>query len=90
MTQMRREALVRQLATYLNSTGMPAYVLPEHQHEKSSFVPYIFTREQICSLLKVTDNLKYAYRSPQYVPYIPFSYQVALLLWFKDIGSFVP
>ena len=52
MTQMRREAMVRQLATYLNSTGMPAYILPEHQHEKSSFAPYIFTREQICSLLR--------------------------------------
>lgn len=64
MTQMRREALIRQLATYLNSIGVPAYVLPEHQHERCSFVPYIFTREQICSLLKAADSLPYAYRSP--------------------------
>lgn len=39
MTQMRREALIRQLATYLNSIGVPTYVLPEHQHERCSFVP---------------------------------------------------
>ena len=36
MTQMRREALIRQLAVYLNSVGVPAYVLPEHQHERCS------------------------------------------------------
>lgn len=72
MTQMRREALLRQLATYLNSIGVPAYVLPEHQHEKCSFAPYIFTREQICSLLKAADSLPYAYRSPNMHNVYPF------------------
>lgn len=72
MTQMRREALLRQLAAYLNSIGVPAYVLPEHQHEKCSFVPYIFTREQICSLLKAADSLPYAYRSPNMYNVYPF------------------
>lgn len=72
MTQMRREALIRQLAIYLNSIGIHAYVLPEYQHERSSFVPYIFTREQICSLLKVADNLPYAYRSPNMYYVYPF------------------
>lgn len=72
MTQMRREALIRQLATYLNSIGVPAYVLPEHQHERCSFVPYIFTREQICSLLKAADSLPYAYRSPNMYNVYPF------------------
>ena len=69
---MRREALIRQLATYLNSIGVPAYVLPEHQHERCSFVPYIFTREQICSLLKAADSLPYAYRSPNMYNVYPF------------------
>lgn len=72
MTQMRREALIRQLALYLNSIGIPAYVLPEYQHERSSFVPYIFTKEQICNLLKVADNLPYAYRSPNMYYVYPF------------------
>ena len=72
MTQMRREALIRQLATYLNSIGVPTYVLPEHQHERCSFVPYIFTREQICSLLKAADSLPYAYRSPNMYNVYPF------------------
>lgn len=72
MTQMRREALIRQLATYLNSIGVPAYVLSEHQHERCSFVPYIFTREQICSLLKAADSLPYAYRSPNMYNVYPF------------------
>ncbi|NSJ27083.1 hypothetical protein G5B11_08925, partial [Blautia glucerasea] len=72
MTQMRREALIRQLAVYLNSVGVPAYVLPEHQHERCSFVPYIFTREQICSLLKAADGLQYAYRSPNMNHVYPF------------------
>lgn len=72
MTQMRREALIRQLAAYLNSMGVPAYILPEHQHERCSFIPYIFTKEQICSLLKVTDNLRYAYRSPNMNHIYPF------------------
>lgn len=72
MTQMRREALIRQLAVYLNSIGIPAYVLPEYQHERCSFVPYIFTREQICSLFKAADNLQYAYRSPNMYYVYPF------------------
>lgn len=72
MTQMRRESLVRQLAIYLNNIGVPAYVLPEYPHERSSFVPYIFTKEQICSLLKVADNLPYAYRSPNMHYVYPF------------------
>lgn len=72
MTQMRREALLRQLAIYLSSIGIPAYVLPEHQHERCSFVPYIFTREQICSLLKAADSLPYAYRSPNMYNVYPF------------------
>lgn len=72
MTQMRREALIRQLAAYLNSIDKPAYVLPEHQHERCSFVPYIFTREQICSLIKAADDLQYAYRSPNMYHVYPF------------------
>lgn len=72
MTQIQREALIRQFALYLISIGKTAYLLPEHKHNRETFTPYIFTRQQICDLLKAADNLEYAYRSPNMYYVYPF------------------
>lgn len=72
MTQMQREALIRQFALYLISIGKTAYLLPGHKHNRGTFTPYIFTRQQICDLLRAADDLEYAYRSPNMYYVYPF------------------
>jgi|AGTN01.1.fsa_nt_gi Site-specific recombinase XerD len=71
-TTAHRERLIRQFAMYLNAIGIPAYIAPVVKRCQGSFVPYIFTKEQIAALLTVADNLKYDYRSPHYHHVYPF------------------
>lgn len=64
-TQSMRQSVIRQLAIFLDSLGIEAYILPlRKKKEHSTFTPYIFTVQQITDILSITDNLEYAYRSP--------------------------
>ena len=72
ITQQKREQIMRQFAIFLNNLGISAYVAPALQKGKSTFTPYIFTREQISAVLNVTDHLEYEYRSPNYHHVYPF------------------
>lgn len=52
-----RITCVRQFAIYLNSIGYDAYIVPEIKRlNRDSFVPYIFTHEQISSVLRAADD----------------------------------
>ena len=47
---------IRQFAIYLDNLGYAAYILPEqHGTNTCSFVPYIFTHEQINALIRAAD-----------------------------------
>lgn len=72
MTRQGRESFIRQFAIYLNSLGIPAYVAPIRKKERSTFTPYIFTRRQICDILKAADSMRYEYRSPNHHYVYPF------------------
>lgn len=72
MTRQMRESFIRQFAIYLNSLGIPAYVAPVRKKEKGTFTPYIFTRRQICDILKAADSMMYEYRSPNHHYVYPF------------------
>ena len=55
-TRSHRMTCIRQFAIYLDSIGYDAYILPEqHASAPRSFVPYIFTHEQIAALIKAVD-----------------------------------
>jgi integrase len=71
-TQEKREIMIRQFAIFLNSLGIHAYVVPWRAKPGSTFTPYIFTKEQICSILAVTDNLGYEKRSLNFQYMYPF------------------
>lgn len=66
ITQQRRIGLTRQLATFLVHHGYAAYIPDSHLSPKnrSSFVPYIFTHEEIHRLLRAADHLSPDPRSP--------------------------
>ena len=49
--------VLRQFAIYLNNLGYDAYIVPEVKGlNHNSFVPYIFTHEQIVSVIKAADE----------------------------------
>ena len=56
-SRAHRITCVRQFAIYLNSLGYDAYIVPEIKGmSRNSFVPYIFTHEQISSVIRAADN----------------------------------
>lgn len=57
-TQHTRMSLIRQFAIFMNNTGYVFYVHPKELIPiVKKFTPYIFTRDEINSILKVVDNL---------------------------------
>jgi len=56
-SRSHRITCIRQFAIYLVSLGYDAYIVPEQKGlNHHSFVPYIFTHDQICSVIKAVDE----------------------------------
>lgn len=56
-SRSHRLTCVRQFALYLDSLGYDAYILPEHKGlEHSSFVPYIFTHDEMKAVIRTVDE----------------------------------
>lgn len=56
-SRSHRLTCVRQFALYLDSLGYDVYVLPEHKGlGHSSFVPYIFTHDEIKAVIRAADE----------------------------------
>lgn len=56
-----RITCIRQFAVYLDSLGYSAFIMPETKNVcTSSFVPYIFTHDEINRLMKAADQTKKA------------------------------
>ncbi|WP_077215150.1 tyrosine-type recombinase/integrase [Bacillus dakarensis] len=76
-TQHMRMSLIRQFAIYMNSMGFDFYVHPKELIPISkTFSPYIFTREEIASIIKVVDNLKYIPSSKYYHVIYPMLFRM--------------
>lgn len=65
-TQLNRIGILRQLAEFMVSMGMEAYVYPKHYSlkYKYDFTPYIFSQDQIVSVIRATDKMIYTPHSP--------------------------
>ena len=65
-TQKKRIYLIRQFGLYLQKNGHQAYVLPLEgiKKSKSSFVPYIFSHDEILRLIKAADEMPVSKRAP--------------------------
>jgi site-specific recombinase XerD len=59
-----RIQIVRQFAFFLNDIGHPSYV-PNLQPFKSSYTPYIFTKEEVLRFFSVCDQIKSTNRNPK-------------------------
>ncbi len=51
----QRISFVRQLARYMNSLGIPAYI-PVETVKKAIVVPYVLSREELCRFFKILDE----------------------------------
>lgn len=59
-SRSHRITCIRQFAIYLNNLGYDAYIVPEVKGSNhNSFVPYIFTHEQIGLDFKNTEKTRY-------------------------------
>jgi len=70
-SRKNRIQVVRQFAFYLNDTGHASYV-PILPPFKSSYTPYIFTKEEVLTFFRVSDQIKADNRNPRtgmfYIP----------------------
>jgi len=66
-TQQSRVCLMRQLCLFLIRRGFAPYLPGTHliRKEKSSFVPYVFTHEQMGRLLAAADQIRPHFLSPR-------------------------
>jgi len=72
-TQSRRITLLRQFARYLNMQGIIAHVYPERSihKEENTFVPYLFSDDEIERIFAVADCLRPTTRYPHYQEVYP-------------------
>lgn len=72
-TQSKRIGMLRQFAAFLQNRGIEAYVYPERNThgESSSFVPYIFSDQEISSIFNLVDYLPSLLRYPAYAIIYP-------------------
>jgi len=71
--QSARISTVRQLAKYLSAIGIPTYYPSNYymQKRKMSYVPYIFSIEQILHLFKIADQLPFHRKKHPYLAAFP-------------------
>lgn len=65
-TQLNRISLLRKLAEFMISLGIEAYIYPKHYtlKYKYDFTPYIFSKDQIASVINAVDKMNYSPHSP--------------------------
>jgi len=64
-SQVIRVYIVRQFGIYLSTLGYQVYLPPFDCVKKDkTFVPYIYTKDEIKRILKAAENLTYAYQAP--------------------------
>jgi integrase len=63
--QLNRISILREFGKYMNSIGIPAYVIPPNIHRKSERPqPYIFSQDELSSLFCASDNFQYHSSTP--------------------------
>jgi len=64
-TQEKRVYIIRQFGMYLSSLGYEAYPPPYDCIKKDkTFVPHIYTKDEIIKIIKAAESLKYVHRAP--------------------------
>ena len=63
--QCSRASVIRQFAKYLDSTGHPAYILPDHYYPSGcQYVPHIYTQDELVRFFAQTDTCHFCAECP--------------------------
>ena len=63
--QCSRASIIRQLAKYLDSVGVEAYILPKGYYPtEQQYVPYIYTKDELTRFFAETDKCRYSSEFP--------------------------
>ncbi len=65
-----RHCIYRQFAIFLNSRGYSVYIPPTPKRHASTYVPHIFTQDEIHRIYQATDNFKFK-RASSYQTIMP-------------------
>lgn len=64
-TQVKRAYIIRQFGLYLRTLGYKAYLPPYDCIKKEkTFIPHIYTKEEIIKILQESEKLEYAHQAP--------------------------
>jgi len=78
--QLNRITSVRQLALYMNSSGVSAYVVPFGIHQKSGqtqrHIPHIYTKEELSAIFRVADGFEFCIASPAMHIVVPVMFRL--------------
>jgi len=60
-----RISLIRELAKYMNSMGVDAYIIPRHLFPRiPRYIPHLYTPEELSAIFSVLDQLQPSNKSP--------------------------
>jgi integrase len=63
--QCSRASVIRQFAKYLDSIGLPAYILPNNYYSSGpQYVPHIYTLDELVRFFGETDKCHFCYECP--------------------------
>lgn len=68
--------IIRQFGEHMATMGYESYILPRYETPKSSFVPYIYSHEEISKLFAELDKRKYNKHSPYSHKVYPMLFRV--------------
>ena len=63
MTRYRKVICIRQFSEYLRSRGLKSYIPQLPKYPNSTFIPHIFSYDEMDALFKACDNLKFRQRN---------------------------
>lgn len=78
--QLNRISVVREFARYMNSIGVPSYVIPLGFHKKNQAnerpIPHIYTKDELVAIFGAADKYKYQHKSPAMHLVIPVIFRL--------------
>lgn len=86
--RLNRVAVVRELAKYMNSIGVTAYILPiEITRKTERHIPYIYSHEDLAALFKEADSIAPSSRSPMKHLVIPVIFRMIYCCGLRPIEA---
>jgi len=65
INQVKRVYIIRQFGLYLTSLGYASYLPPSNEIKlDKSFVPYIFSKDEIAAIIRESEKMKRVYQAP--------------------------